>query len=100
MGTPPLYIGIGNMRDRKMKRVKLGQHIVADPEICHGAPTFVGTRIMVDHVLEMVAAGTAWDEIIAEYDRAITPAGIGEAVRLARRSFSEKSQRVVPVEYP
>ena len=90
MGTPPLYIGIGNMRDRQMKRVKLGQHIVADPEICHGAPTFVGTRIMVDHVLEMVAAGTAWDEIIAEYDRAITRAGIAEAVRLARRSFSEK----------
>ena len=90
MGTPPLYIRIGNMRDRKMKRVKLGQHIVADPEICHGAPTFVGTRIMVDHVLEMVAAGTAWDEIIAEYDRAITRAGIAEAVRLARRSFSEK----------
>jgi uncharacterized protein (DUF433 family) len=78
------------MRDRKMKRVKLGQHIVADPEICHGAPTFVGTRIMVDHVLEMVAAGTAWDEIIAEYDRAITRAGIAEAVRLARRSLSEK----------
>ena len=90
MGTPPLYIGIGNLRDRKMKRVKLGQHIVADPEICHGAPTFVGTRIMVDHVLEMVAAGTAWDEIIAEYDRAITRAGIAEAVRLARRSFSEE----------
>jgi uncharacterized protein (DUF433 family) len=90
MGTPPLYIGIGNMRAGKMKRVKLGQHIVADPEICHGAAIFVGTRIMVDHVLEMVAAGTAWDEIIAEYDRAITRAGIAEAVRLARRSFSEK----------
>jgi uncharacterized protein (DUF433 family) len=78
------------MRDRKMKRVKLGQYIVADPEICHGVPTFVGTRIMVDQVLEMVAAGTSWDEIIAEYDRAITRAGIAEAVRLARRSFSEK----------
>jgi uncharacterized protein (DUF433 family) len=90
MGTPPLYIGIGNMRDRKMKRVKLGLHIVADPEICHGAPTFVGTRIMVNHVLEMVAAGTAWNEIIAEYDRAITRAGIAEAVRLARHSFSEQ----------
>jgi uncharacterized protein (DUF433 family) len=73
-----------------MKRLKLGRHVVSDPHICHGAPTFVGTRIMVDHVLEMVAAGTAWDEIIAEYDRAITRAGIAEAVRLARRSLSEK----------
>jgi uncharacterized protein (DUF433 family) len=91
MGTPPLYIGIGNMRDRKMKRVKLGQHIVADPEICHGAPTFVGTRIMVDHVLEMVAAGTPWEEITAEYDGASSRAAIAEAVRLAARSFSEKN---------
>jgi uncharacterized protein (DUF433 family) len=78
------------MKGRKMKRVKLGQHIVADPEICHGAPTFVGTRIMVDQVLEMVAAGTPWEEIIREYGGAISRAAITEAVRLASRSFSEK----------
>lgn len=74
-----------------MKRVKLGEHIVADPQICHGSPTFVGTRIMVDSVLGMVAAGTAWDEIISEYDNAISRAAIAEAVRLAVRSFSEKN---------
>jgi uncharacterized protein (DUF433 family) len=90
MGTPSLYIGIGNMRGRKVKRVKLGQHIVADSEICHGAPTFVGTRIMVDQVLEMVASGRPWEEIIAEYSGAVSRAAIAEAVRLARRSFSEK----------
>ena len=74
-----------------MKRNKLGQYIVADPDICHGVPTFVGTRIMVDQVLEMVAQGTSWDEIIEEHDRAITRAGIAEAVRLAGRSFSQKN---------
>jgi uncharacterized protein (DUF433 family) len=74
-----------------MKRVKLGQYIVADPDICHGTPTFVGTRIMVKQVLELVAAGTPWDEIIAEHDGAISRAAIAEAVRLASRSFSEKS---------
>jgi uncharacterized protein (DUF433 family) len=82
------------MRDRKMKRVKIGQHVVADPETCHGAPTFVGTRIMVDQVLEMVASGTAWDEIIAEYDHTITRAAIAEAIRLARRSFSEEREEL------
>ena len=74
-----------------MKRTKLGRHIVADPAVCHGTPTFIGTRIMVNRVLEMVAAGTPWDEIIAEHDGAISPAAIAEAVRLASRSFSENN---------
>jgi uncharacterized protein (DUF433 family) len=74
-----------------MKRVKLGRHVVSDPHICHGTPTFIGTRIMVDQVLEMVAAGAPWEEIIAEYDGVISRAAIAEAVRLARRSFSEKN---------
>jgi len=46
-----------------MKKL-IGRYIVADPEICHGKPTFRGTRIMVWQVLEMVAEGIAWDEII------------------------------------
>lgn len=74
-----------------MKRLKLGRYVVSDPHICHGTPTFIGTRIMVEQVLEMVAAGTPWEEIIAEYDGAISRAAIAEAVRLARRSFSEKN---------
>ncbi|HXV48783.1 MAG TPA: DUF433 domain-containing protein [Candidatus Binatia bacterium] len=74
-----------------MKRNKLGQYIVAAPDICHGGPTFVGTRIMVDQVLEMVAQGTSWEEIIAEHDGAISRAAIAEAVRLAGRSFSQRN---------
>ena len=74
-----------------MKRNKLGQYIVADLDICHGVPTFVGTRIMVDKVLEMVSQGTSWEEIIAEHDGAISRAAIAEAVRLAGRSFSQRN---------
>ena len=72
-----------------MKRIKLGRHVVTDSHICHGSPTFVGTRIMVAQVLEMVADGTPWEEIIAEYGGKVSRAGIAEAVRLAGRSFSE-----------
>lgn len=66
-----------------MKRLKLGEYIVTDPDICHGKPTFRGTRIMVKQVLDMVAQGAAWDQIIAEYDGAISREAIAEAVRLA-----------------
>ena len=43
----------------RKRRKLLGRHIVADPEICHGKPTFVGTRIMVTQVLKQVAKGNA-----------------------------------------
>jgi uncharacterized protein (DUF433 family) len=74
-----------------MRRVKLGQYIVSDPDICHGKPTFRGTRIMVEQVLEMVVEGTVWEQIVAEYDGAISREAIAEAVRLAGRSFSDKN---------
>jgi len=44
-------------------RVELSPHIVADPAICHGKPTFKGTRIMVWQVLEDVADGRSWEFI-------------------------------------
>jgi len=74
-----------------MKSLKLGEYIVIDPDICHGKPTFIGTRIMVEQVLDMVAEGTVWEQIIAEYDGAISREAIAEALRLAGRSFSEKN---------
>jgi uncharacterized protein (DUF433 family) len=37
----------------------IGRFIVTDPDICHGQPTFRGTRILVAHVLEQIAEGLA-----------------------------------------
>jgi hypothetical protein len=34
-------------RKGKSKIKLLGRYVVADPEICHGQPTFRGTRILV-----------------------------------------------------
>ncbi|MDZ7361783.1 MAG: DUF433 domain-containing protein [candidate division KSB1 bacterium] len=47
-----------------MKRKLLGRYIVADPNICHGKPTFRGTRIMVWQVLDQLANGMSWDTIV------------------------------------
>jgi len=61
----------------------LGRNIVANPAICHGEPTFRGTRILVADVLEQVASGMAWEAIIEEWRGALTKEAIAEAVRLA-----------------
>jgi len=66
----------------------LGRYIVADPEICHGEPTFRGTRIFVSDVLEQIARGMDWEVIIEEWNGAITKDAIAEAVRLAREAFT------------
>jgi len=66
-------------------RIELGKHIVADPRICHGKPTFKGTRIMVWQVLEDVAEGKSWDFISqVRWGGRLPVAAIAEAVRLAR----------------
>jgi len=48
-------------------RMKINEYIVADAEICHGKPTFKGTRIMVWQVLEMLEGGMSIKEIIEDY---------------------------------
>ncbi|MBI2924796.1 MAG: DUF433 domain-containing protein, partial [Verrucomicrobia bacterium] len=49
------------------QRVELGRYIVADPAICHGKPTFKGTRIFVRDVLVDVEQGLSWDFILRRW---------------------------------
>jgi uncharacterized protein (DUF433 family) len=73
----------------------LGRYMVADPDICHGKPTFRGTRILVADVLDQVAAGLAWETIIEEWRGSITQEAIAEAVRLARQALLEHAAEYV-----
>lgn len=77
----------------------IGRFIVSDPEICHGQPTFRGTRILVADVLEQVAAGMAWESIMAEWRGDVSSDAIGEAVRLARQAFRDHSAEYTASEY-
>jgi uncharacterized protein (DUF433 family) len=71
-----------------MEQSKLiGRHIVSDPRICHGRPTFRGTRILVADVLDQVAGGLAWETIVEEWHGSITREAIAEAVQLAGRAL-------------
>ena len=66
-----------------MRTKRLGRMICSDPSVCHGQLTFRGTRILVSDVLELVAAGMNWDDIIKECHGNVTRAAIAEAVRCA-----------------
>ncbi len=82
------------MRNRKSgttERVELGRHIVANPLICHGQPTFKGTRIMVWQVLDDVAEGRSWEFICnTRWEGRIPLVAVAEAVKLAERAWRER----------
>jgi hypothetical protein len=81
---------------RKGKRIELGDFIVADPEICHGKPTFKGTRIMVWQVLDDVARGRSWEFICnTRWGGRLALAAVAEAVRLSREAWLDKRGRLV-----
>jgi uncharacterized protein (DUF433 family) len=77
----------------------IGRFVVADPAICHGAPTFRGTRILVADVLEQVAAGLAWETIVEEWRGDLSVDAIAEAVRLASQAFRDHSAQYAASEY-
>ena len=62
-------------------------HIIVDPDICHGQACIKGTRIMVSVVLDNLAAGQQADEIVQSYPSLTTEdvhAAVAYAAELAR----------------
>jgi uncharacterized protein (DUF433 family) len=84
--------------DRRTKRT-IGRFVVADPAICHGRPTFRGTRILVADVLEQVASGIAWETIVEEWRGNVSSEAIAGAVRLASQAFYDHSDQYTAPEY-
>jgi uncharacterized protein (DUF433 family) len=78
-----------------MNRKMIGRYIVSDPRICHGKPTFRGTRIMVSQVLEQLASGMAWETIVEEWRGKVPKEAIAEAVRLTMQAFADHSEKYV-----
>ncbi|HVC95140.1 MAG TPA: DUF433 domain-containing protein [Pirellulales bacterium] len=65
------------------------------PTICHGRPTFRGTRIFVSDVLDDVSRGMAWEAIVERWRGTITGEAIAEAVRLAREALVNHADDLV-----
>ncbi len=72
----------------KPRRVKLGKYIVADPEVCHGKPTFKGTRIMVWQVFEHLALGEPLESFPKHFPGRVGLAAAREALQLGKQLFS------------
>jgi uncharacterized protein (DUF433 family) len=85
--------------NRPAAKRMIGRFIVADPTICHGQPTFRGTRILVRDVLEQVASGIAWQTIVEEWRGNVNSDAISEAVLLASQAFRDHSEQYTAPEY-
>lgn len=60
-----------------------GRYVVVDKRICHGQPTFRGTRILAADVLEQVASGMAWEAIVEEWRGKVSKEAIAAVARMA-----------------
>ena len=61
-------------------------HIAHDPDICHGKPCIIGTRVMVSVILDNLAAGVSFEDIQRGYfiEAADIQAALLYAAELAR----------------
>jgi uncharacterized protein (DUF433 family) len=85
-------------KQHRVDKRMIGRFVVADPSICHGQPTFRGTRILVADVLEQVSAGLAWETIVEEWRGNVSSEAISEAVRLASQAFRDHSAQYAATE--
>ena len=69
------------------------QRIRIDPNICFGKPTIRGTRIWVSHILDHLAAGETFEDVVLNYPR-LTHEDILAAIAYGAEAARE---RVIPI---
>lgn len=62
-----------------------------DPGICHGKPCIAGHRIPVSMVLELLAEGISFEEILREYYSSLTRQDLTECVLYAKHLIEPES---------
>ena len=74
--------------DGKYRVHELGEYIIAHQGICHGQPTFKGTRKMVHLVIESLGrSGRTIEDVAADYELPVE--AVQEAVLIAARSVHD-----------
>ena len=54
--------------ENEMIMESLLDRITINPKICHGKPTVRGLRYTVQSILEMLASGMTYDELLDDYE--------------------------------
>jgi len=68
-------------------RTEINEFIVADSEICHGKPTFKGTRVMIWQIFEMLEGGESFKDILEAFP-SLTEEHIKAALHYAAEKFA------------
>lgn len=76
------------------RALELGKFIVADPKVCHGKPTYKGTRIMVWQILEALGDGESVDELVKAWGGRVSRDAILETIRLAGTNLLNEQGRL------
>lgn len=71
--------------------------ITTDPDVLGGKPYIRGTRISVQHILELLASGATREDILRAHPQ-ITPEGLAAALQYAAQSM--KNEVVWDVQIP
>jgi uncharacterized protein (DUF433 family) len=79
------------MSDEKQS---LMSRITIDPEICHGKPTIRRLRYPVESMLEYIAAGDTFDELLTQFPD-LEREDLQACVEFANRSLKLKSRHLV-----
>jgi uncharacterized protein (DUF433 family) len=77
-------------------RININEYIVVDSDICHGKPTFKGTRVMVWQVLDLLKSGVSIEEIIIDYFPNLTRKGVYAALDYASKLVEEERYVAFP----
>jgi uncharacterized protein (DUF433 family) len=74
-----------------LERVTINQHVLA------GKPVIRGTRLSVEHILNLLAHGSSIDEIISEY-QGITKEDVQACLLFATKSLESTSFMPLSIE--
>ncbi|HUS34768.1 MAG TPA: DUF433 domain-containing protein [Verrucomicrobiae bacterium] len=72
----------------------LMSRITIDPDICHGKPAIRHLRYPVESMLEYIAAGDTFDELLAQFPD-LEREDLQACVEFANRSLKLKSRHLV-----
>ena len=77
-----------------MKHEELLQRISVDPNVCGGKPCIRGHRIWVSLVLDFLASGMTFDELLKEYPQ-LAPEDIRACIAFGSEMTRERTVHVV-----